>query len=205
MTARKQAGSRGLRRLAQTMLVLAAFIVAADSSPAQTVSNNFAGFARNSNEPIDIESDTLEVQDAKKIAIFRGNVKAVQGDMTLRSRALHVSYDGDQGVQGSGGTEITEIRADGPVIITTANNQTATSEWALFDVKSQTVTIGGNVVLTQGENVIKGDRLVIDLTTGRSRFENTGQTPEGQRPRVKGLFMPKQSDNTGDTAAQPAN
>ena len=74
---------------------------------AQAVNNGFAGFASDSNEPIDIESDTLEVQDAKKIAIFRGNVKAVQGDMTLRSKALHVSYAGDSGLQG-GGSEITE-------------------------------------------------------------------------------------------------
>ena len=67
------------------------------------------------------------------------------------------------------------------------------------------MTIGGNVVLTQGENVIKGDRLVIDLKTGRSRFEHTGDPATGKRPRVKGLFMPQQSDKKDDGATKPGN
>ena len=50
--------------------------------------------------------------------------------------------------------------------------------------------MGGNVVLTQGKNVLKGDRLVIDLTTGESRFENTGNAATGGR--IRALFMPKQ-------------
>ncbi len=54
---------------------------------------------------------------------------------------------------------------------------------------SQLVTVGGNVVLTQGENVLKGDRLVIDLKTGQSRFENTASSSTGGR--IRALFMPK--------------
>ena len=182
---------------------LAVVLCARPPAPAaaQTVSSNFAGFAKDSDEPLDIESDTLEVQDAQKVAIFRGNVKAVQGNMTLRSRELHVKYAGEQSAEGKG-NEITDIRATGPVIITTDQEQTATSDWAHFDVKSQKVTIGGNVVLSQGENVIRGDRLVIDLTTGRSRFENEGE--RGQRKRVRGLFKPKKSDDE-ETPAPPAN
>ena len=55
------------------------------------------------------------------------------------------------------------------------------------------VTVGGNVVLTQGQNVLKGDRLVIDLKTGESRFENPGNTPTGGR--IRALFMPKADAN----------
>src|SRR5262249_22453854 len=61
------------------------------------------------------------------------------------------------------GTQITQIEAKGDVIITSENDQTTSSEWAIYDVPSQQVTVGGNVVLTQGKNVLKGDRLVIDL------------------------------------------
>jgi lipopolysaccharide export system protein LptA len=50
--------------------------------------------------------------------------------------------------------------------------------------------VGGNVVLTQGENVLKGDRLVIDLKTGQSRFENTATSNAGGG-RIRALFMPK--------------
>jgi lipopolysaccharide export system protein LptA len=176
---------------------------------AQTLSNTFGGLSESSDQPIDIESDVLMVYDAKKYAKFKGNVKAVQGTTTLRARELDVHYIGGSeklaGNEGatpvktadasakSGGdtnTQITKIEAKGEVIITSEDDQTTTSDWALYDVPSQMVTVGGNVVLTQGQNVLKGDRLVIDLKTGESRFENTSNTAAGGR--IRALFMPKQ-------------
>jgi len=165
---------------------------------AQSLSENMAGLTAKTDQPIDIESDTLEVLDDEKRAIFRGNVKAVQGGMTLRSGELLVNYSGGEGLSGAN-SRITNIRADGKVLITTDKNQTATSDWALFDVTSQLVTIGGNVVLSQGENVIKGDRLVIDLKTGRSRFENEGQV--AAKKRVRGIFKPKQTEKPAQSDA----
>lgn len=145
-------------------------------------------------QPIDIEADSLTVNDKEQVAMFHGKVNAVQGTMTMRSTKLNVNYSGDgaatDGAQ-AGGSKVTSIRAEGKVLINTADDQATTSDWAVFDAKSQTVTIGGNVVLSQGDNVIKGDQLVIDLTTNRSRFVNQGDP--STRKRVRGLFMPKQS------------
>ena len=63
------------------------------------------------------------------------------------------------------------------------------------------VTVGGNVVLMQGKNVLKGDRLVIDLKTGESRFENTGNTAAGGR--IRALFVPKaRTPSRATTAAR---
>jgi len=144
----------------------------------------------------------------------------VQGTTTLRAKELNVHYvggdnlvtgakkeGGDQtarapatkvaDAQGSGGAaekktgaQITKIEAKGEVVITSEDDQTTTSDWAIYDLPAQQVTVGGNVVLTQGKNVLKGDRLVIDLTTGESRFENTGNAATGGR--IRALFMPKQ-------------
>lgn len=152
-------------------------------------------------KPIDIEADTLTVADREHTALFKGNVHALQGDMTLRSRELQVDYTGDAQSAGTAtdstdGTQITKISARGRVLINSnKQDQTSTSDWAVFDMPRQTVTIGGNVVLSQGENVIKGDRLVIDLKTGQSRFENEGNLSNGQR--VRGLFRPKSSEKKG--------
>jgi hypothetical protein len=55
------------------------------------------------------------------------------------------------------------------------------------------------VVLTQGNNVLKGDRLIIDLTTGESRFENTGSAGTGKR--IRALFMPKGKSGSKDAKA----
>ena len=85
---------------------------------------------------------------------------------------------------------ITKIEAKGEVIITGEKNETTTSDWLIYDLPLQWVTIGGNVVLSQGQNVLKGDRLVIDLQTGESRFENTGTSAAGGG-RIRALFMPK--------------
>ena len=83
------------------------------------------------------------------------------------------------------------------MIITTDQDQTTTSDWALYDVPTQLVTVGGNVVLMQGKNVLKGDRLVIDLKTGESRFENQGDT--ATKGRIRALFVPKQDAKSGES------
>ncbi len=90
---------------------------------------------------------------------------------------------------GGAGAQINKIEARGNVSITSDKDQTTTSDWALYDVPTQIVTVGGNVVLMQGKNVLKGDQLVIDLKTGESRFENKGDTVTGGR--IRALFMPK--------------
>jgi len=158
------------------------------------------------------------VHDKEKYATFQGNVKAVQGTTTLRAKELNVHYVGgdklspvakkEGGEQAApttkvadaqggsaapaseNGAQITQIEAKGDVVITSEKDQTTTSDWALYDLPSQLVTVGGNVVLTQGKNVLKGDRLVIDLKTGESRFENSGNAAAGGR--IRALFMPKQ-------------
>ncbi len=206
-------------------------LLAATPAPAQSMTNTFGGFSKNSNQPIDIESDVLVVHDAQKYATFKGNVKAVQGTTTLRSRELDVHYVGSGsdslakgpdttgstpapttgGAAGTGdakpsgvglgtnnGTQISKIEARGEVVITSDQDQTTTSDWALYDVPAQLVTVGGNVVLMQGKNVLKGDRLVIDLKTGESRFENRGNTTAGGR--IRALFMPKEAKPGDDSS-----
>jgi lipopolysaccharide export system protein LptA len=198
-------------------VAIAIGVFAASPVHAQTMSNSFGGLSKNSSEPINIESDVLVVHDAQKYATFKGNVKAVQGTTTLRSRELDVHYVGSGsdnltkgtdttgatpaaatkpgdpkpagGADASNGTQISKIEARGEVVITSDQDQTTTSDWALYDVPAQLVTVGGNVVLMQGKNVLKGDRLVIDLKTGESRFENPGDTGTGGR--IRALFMPK--------------
>ncbi len=97
---------------------------------------------------------------------------------------------------GDNGTQISQIEAKGDVVITSDQDQTTTSDWALYDVPAQLVTVGGNVVLMQGKNVLKGERLVIDLKTGESRFENPGSAAAPSR--IRALFMPKQDAKSGD-------
>jgi hypothetical protein len=63
------------------------------------------------------------------------------------------------------------------VLITSKDGQTATGDWATFDVKANTVLMGGRVVVTRGKDVAEGPRLKIDLTTGMYRFEAENDVP----------------------------
>ncbi len=146
---------------------------------------SFTGFKRDTDAPINIEADTLDVNDKSKIAVFRGDVRAHQGTFLLRSKELRITYKGDNGGS-SMGSEITRIEAKEKVLITSVGEQSASSEWANFDVASNTIEIGGNVILTQGKNVLKCGTMFIDLNTGRSRCN----TRDG---RVRGIFNPKKT------------
>jgi len=69
-----------------------------------------------------------------------------------------------------GSSQISRLEARGGVTVV-QKDQTATGDSALFDMKTNTVTLQGNVVVSQGPNVMRGERLVVDLTTGVSRVD----------------------------------
>ena len=156
------------------------------------VPNAMQGFTQNRDQPIQIEAARLEVRDKKKQATFFDNVKVVQGDTTMTSKTLDVFYENkDQGTapapagktaaksapmqQASpgptGSSSIKRLEAKGNVVVT-QKDQVVTGETAVFDTKANLITMLGGVVLTQCQNVLKGDRLMVDMTTGVSRVES---------------------------------
>ena len=186
------------RRLCSVMLAalaLAALPALALAQSAQGVPNALQGFSQNRDKPVQIEAATLEVRDKDKVATFSGNVHVMQGDTNLRSKSLVVFYDNDSSMKtaqpGPGGQQsIRRLEAKGGVIVT-QKDQTATGDNASFDMRTNTVTLLGNVLVTQGQNVLRGDRLIVDLTSGISRVESG---KPGQGGRVQGLFVPSGSN-----------
>ena len=164
-------------------------------NPSKGPPNALQGFSQNRDQPVHIEAATLEVRDKDKEATFSGNVNVVQGDTTMRCKSLVVFYEGGEGGAKSktlkaadpgpdGQQKIKRLEARGGVVVT-QKEQTATGDLGLFDMKTNTVTLSGNVVMTQGRNVLRGERLVVDLTSGVSRVIR----PIGNG-RVQGLFQP---------------
>ena len=101
-----------------------------------------------------------------------------------------------QGV-GSGGQQIKRAEAKGDVRVT-QKDQTATGDNGVFDVKTNSVTLIGNVVVTQGTNVLRGDRMVVNLDTGVARVESD------KTKRVEGLFNPSTAPQPAATPAKDA-
>jgi lipopolysaccharide export system protein LptA len=140
--------------------------------------NALQGFSQNRDQPVKIDAASLEVRDKNKIATFSGNVRVVQGDTTLRCKTLAVFYDQEgagnaltSAKPGPGGQQrIRRLEARGGVEVT-QKDQTATGELGTFDMASNTVTLTGNVVVTQGQNILRGQRLTVNLTTGVSQVD----------------------------------
>jgi lipopolysaccharide export system protein LptA len=160
------------------------------AQPASGPPNALQGFSQNRDKPIKINSATLEVRDKDKMATFAGDVHLVQGDTVLRSKTLVVFYDDDSVAKPANGPaaataaqpkqQIRRAEAKGGVIVT-QKDQTATGDNGVFDMRANTVTLLGNVVISQGPNVVRGDRLTVDMTSGVSRVEGG---------RVQALILP---------------
>lgn len=215
-----------IRRIAPVVgaAALAIAVIAGGEACAQGaamsgVPNAMQGFSQNRDQPIQIEAAALEMRDKKKEATFSGNVKVVQGDTTMTSKALVVFYDSNSGAAapppaspkgaksapvqpmqaaspGPGGSSsIKRLEARGSVVVT-QKDQIVTGETAIFDTKANLITMAGGVVLTQCNNVLRGDRLLVDMTTGVSRVESDSG-------KVQGLFIQGQGQGCGATTAGP--
>jgi lipopolysaccharide export system protein LptA len=187
--------------LVKSLPIVAALLVVASAplsaQPSKGPPNALQGFSQNRDQPVHIEAATLVVRDKDKVATFTGDVRVQQGDTNMRCKSLVVFYEqGDESGSkantlqaaspGPGGQQrIKRLEARGGVVVT-QKEQTATGESGIFDMKSNTVTLLGSVVMTQGQNVLRGDRLMVDLTSGVSRVES-GKNGKG---RVQGLFLP---------------
>jgi lipopolysaccharide export system protein LptA len=211
------------RSFAAAALVLAS--IASGDAVAQGamsgVPNAMQGFSQNRDQPIQIEAASLEMRDKKKEATFSGNVKVVQGDTTMTSKSLVVFYDSGPAPAGAtpapaapapkgaksgtmqsatpgpgGSSSIRRLEARGSVVVT-QKDQVVTGETAIFDPRANLITMAGGVVLTQCKNVLKGDRLKVDMTTGVSRVESDTN-------KVQGMFMQGENCGSGSGGAKPA-
>ncbi|HEX7883432.1 MAG TPA: LptA/OstA family protein, partial [Afipia sp.] len=199
--------------------VVAIAVCTADDAHAQSsatgVPNAMQGFSQNRDKPIQIDAASLEMRDKDKAATFSGNVKVVQGDTTMLCKTLVVFYDNDQAAGGkkpamktatpgpAGSSSVRRLEAKGGVTVT-QKDQTVTGDRGVFDMRANTVTMFGNVLLTKEKNVMRGDRLIVDLTTGISRVEADGG--RGVQAIIQAAPNKSSSDNgSNSTVAPPAN
>ena len=166
------------------------------------------GSKHDSKTPIEITSDTLDVLQEKNQAIFSGHVVAIQGDVRLKADKMTITYskppedkNADKikdaapkpkaGKDASEKNAIKKIDAEGSVFLTTAE-ETASGATGTYDVEHQEIFLNNNVVLTRGNNVLKGDKLTYDFKSGKSKITGGASTsPDGKgNGRVRALFVP---------------
>ena len=142
--------------------------------------NALQGFSQNRDQPVKIQAASLEMREKDKLATFSGDVHLINGDTEMRCKSLLVFYDDDPNPKaqnlkaaepGPGGErQIKRIEAKGGVTVT-QKDQNAVGESATFNMRENTVTLIGNVIVTRGADVLRGQRLMVDLTSGVSKMD----------------------------------
>lgn len=161
--------------LATTLMFIAS---AASADPAADI---FQGFQAKSTDPIQVDAQSLETYEdgPQRVSVFSGGVTVKRGNTQMTANEIKL-YSGNDPTASS---SFSRIEASGKIRVA-SQGQVVTGDTAVVDMKTNTITVEGNVVLSQGPNVISGARLVVNLATGRARVE---QAPGKQ---IRGVFTP---------------
>ena len=165
------------------MLRAASFLPLAALALAGPAGAQSALRGHDTNQPVDFSAGRIEVQDRSDRAVLVGNVEARQGNLRLDASRVVVAYST------TGGVDITRLDASGGVTIRSPS-ETARGNFGIYDLERRLITLVGNVTLTRGVNVLRGGRLVLDLTSGRATMDGAGSGG-----RVTGRFTVPQRAN----------
>jgi lipopolysaccharide export system protein LptA len=148
----------------------------------------------NSNAPVDVTADRIEVQDRADRAIFAGNVHATQAELTLDTQRLTVAYSNAPQNGGGTGVQIRRLDAAGGVVVHSPS-ETAKGDFGIYDLDHKLITVIGNVQLTRGPNVVNGQRLVINIESGRAVVDGGPPGVNSSGGRVTGHFTVPQKNS----------
>jgi lipopolysaccharide export system protein LptA len=172
-------GKAGILVAVTVVATTGAFAQVRQSAPVSALKGH------NTNAPVDVSADRIEVQDRADRAIFSGNVHVVQADMILDTPRLTVAY----ATQGGGGNpQIQRLDASGGVVVRSPT-ETAKGDIGIYDLNRKLITLLGNVQLDQKQNQVSGSRLVIDLDSGRAVVDGGPPGVNSSGGRVTGHFI----------------
>ncbi|MBJ6801719.1 lipopolysaccharide transport periplasmic protein LptA [Geomonas propionica] len=136
----------------------------------------YAAQGTSNKEPLKIKSDTLNTDNDKKTATFEGKVVARQGDMTLYTDRLVVTYSGPN-------NEVSQVEAFGNVRVVQEERQ-ATGAHGIYDPKEARIILDGNPKVVSGEDVVTGRIITYYVNEQRSVVTS------GPKERVEAVIHP---------------
>ncbi|HSH97433.1 MAG: lipopolysaccharide transport periplasmic protein LptA [Methylophilaceae bacterium] len=168
--------------LSPTLLVASLFLLA-----------SFASFAEKADrqKPIDIEADTVTVNDAKKTSTYTGNVILTQGTLEIRGDKLIVREDKD-GFQHSTSTGMPSTfkqKMEGKDEYMQGNGQRIE-----YDGRMDKVQLYTQASVKRGDDVIHGDYIMYDANAEYAEVLGGGSqvaTPSVPNGRVRAVIQPK--------------
>ncbi|WP_142638458.1 LptA/OstA family protein [Ruegeria faecimaris] len=143
-------------------------MVGAFSASAQETQVAFGSAKADPSQPVEVTSESLNVNQEDGTAEFIGNVLIVQGEMRLTAERVLVIYNADRS-----GIERMEATND---VVLVSPPDAAEGDWAEYTIDSGEIVMRGNVLLTQGPSVISGDQMNANLTTGTAKMTGRVKT-----------------------------
>lgn len=190
-------GCMSMDTLAKTLAAATGAIALLAAAPAM------AQLANDSDAPVDITADALEVINSQCISIWSGSAEALQDRTRLRADTLKTySRKGPARAGGKEGScgDTTRIEAIGNVYYVTPQ-QRVRGDNANYDVEREQIIITGDVVAVQGENVLRGQRLIVNVKTGDAQMQANSKG-RGSNARPRAVIYPSKAPPAGDTAAR---
>lgn len=155
--------------------LLAWIIVLAGASASMAVAQGanvaFGAFKHDSSLPVEIAADNLEINQETGKAVFKGNVEVGQGEMRLAAAQVEVEYEGGNGSTG----KVQRLYATGGVTLV-SGAEAAESREAVYTIGSSQIVMTGDVMLTQGQNALSGQKLTVNLDGGTGLMEGRVRT-----------------------------
>ncbi|KQU63995.1 cell division protein DivIVA [Aminobacter sp. DSM 101952] len=146
---------------------------------AQESQSRLSGLKLSGDQPIQIESDKLEVRESENLAIFTGNVSVTQGPTVMKSGKMTVYYAKDGGSAATGSANIDRLEVDNKVYVK-SDKQVATGDRGTFDMKTEVLVMSGKeVVLSEGDNVLVGCKLTVQMKTGLAQVDGCDKGAKG--------------------------
>jgi lipopolysaccharide export system protein LptA len=130
-------------------------------------------------QPIDITSDKVEAYWKENLIIFRGNVIARQKDMVIYADSL-------EAVTIEEGKGIDRVTAGGNVRIQ-QGLRVANCQKAIFYNLDQKVVLTGDPKVSEGENIVSGDEIIVDIDKNRVEVKG-GSSGRGKATIQPGEF-----------------
>jgi|SRR5579859_915995 len=187
---------RNPRRAASLLrLVAAAALVAGLGSPIPGVAER-----ADRDKPVNLEADRVDLDDAKKEAVFVGNVTLTQGTMTIKADKIIVKQDAEgfqYGIAYGNPAHFRQKREGFDEYIE------GFSERLEYDGKADKMQMFTNARIQRGGDEVRGDYIAYNAVTeffqviGGGKSAATSGNPQG---RVHAVIQPKPKPGTPGAA-----
>jgi lipopolysaccharide export system protein LptA len=141
-------------------------------------------------QPIDLEADSLQTNDAKKISTYTGNVILTQGTLVIHADKLIVREDkeGFQHSTSTGNPTTFKQKMEGK-----SEYIEGSAQRIEYDGHMDKVQLYTKAWVKRGQDVVNGEYIMYDANAEYAEVIGGGQTatPDAPKGRVRAVIQPK--------------